>query len=231
MILAALLLAFAAATIDLDVISLPLTADIRVALSPGGRAEMKREGTVTRMKIEIDRVAPPMALGPVYMTYVVWAVSPEGIVDNLGEMDMNGNRGQFVATTRLGQFALLITAEPHYMVDRPSAAVAYRSQAPKDEVRRRTVTLGVGDFDYSKLTPPADAANLHGSIVQARVAIQIAQSAGAERLAPAEYRNAQVALASAEELLTRNAPLEILWPAANEAIRWSQRAAMIARGK
>ena len=47
----------------------------------------------------------------------------------------------------------------------------------------------------------------------------------------AEFRNAQVAIGSLEELITRSAPPDILWPTANEAIGWSQRAAMAARGK
>jgi hypothetical protein len=72
---------------------------------------------------------------------------------------------------------------------------------------------------------------MHGSIAQARAAFQIAQNAGAEQLAATEFRNAQIAFGSMEELVRRAAPMEILWPTANETIRWSQRAAMAARAK
>jgi hypothetical protein len=228
--LAALLLVLAATTVDLDVVSLPLSNEVRVPLAPSGRADLKREGTVTRLEIEIDRIAASSALGPALNTYVVWAISPEGILDNVGELDINGVKGRLKATSRLSQFGILITAEPHYMVDRPGA-VAYRSLAPPSDFRKRTVAVTVGTYDYSTLKPPAVApgAGLHGSIIQARAAFAIAQSAGADQLAAEEFRNAQVAIGSMGELLTRNAPLDILWPTANEAIRWSQRATTVAR--
>jgi hypothetical protein len=230
MTIAGLFLALALTAVEIDVINLPLSSDMRVALTPAGRADLKREGTVTRIKLEIERISPPSTLGPTLNTYVVWVVSPEGIIDSLGELDINGTRGQFNATSRLSQFGILITAEPHYMVDRPNSAVAYRSQSPKEDIRRRSVKVEAGAYDYSKLTPIVAGPAVHGSIVQARAALQIAQLAGADRLAAQEFRNAQVALGSTEEMLSRAAPLDIIWPLANEAIRLSQRAAMAARG-
>jgi hypothetical protein len=222
-----LVLFLAVSNLNLDMISVPLSNDIRVPMASGGRLEMRREGTVTRIRIELDRVAAPSMLGPVYNTYVVWAVSPEGILDNLGELDVNGTKGQFNATTRLGELGVLITAEPHYMVDRPSAAVAYRAQPPQDPRRKNTV-LQIGTYDYSMLKATSSP-SLHGSAIQARMAFQIAQSVGAERLAPKEFRNAQVAAGALEELIMRFAPLDIVWPTANEAIRWSERATEVAR--
>jgi hypothetical protein len=230
MLIASLLLFLAATTFDLDIVDLPLTNDVKVALAPAGRTELKHEGTVSQIKIDIDRIAAPKTLNPALNTYVVWAVSPEGIFDNLGELQINGNKGQFNATTRFGQFGILITAEPHYMVDRPSSAVAYRSQTPKSDVRRKTVSIEIGSYDYSSLVPTTSV-GIQGWVVQARAAFQIAKTAGADRLAPEEFRNAQVAIGSLEELITRAAPPDILWPTANQAIGWSQRAAMAARGK
>ena len=231
MMLATLLLFLAASTVDLDVVSLPLSNEVRVPLAPSGRADLKRDGTVTRLKIEIDRIAASSSLGPALNTYVVWAISPEGILDNIGELDINGVKGQLNATSRLSQFGILITAEPHYMVDSPGAAVAYRSQAPPNDFRKRTVPVTVGTSDYSALKPQVISPGVgsHGSILQARAAFAIAQSVGADRLASEEFRNAQVAIGSMEELVTRAAPLDILWPTANDAIRWSQRAATVAR--
>jgi hypothetical protein len=224
-----LVLFLAVSNLDLGMISVPLSSDIKVPLSSGGRLEMKREGTVTRIKIDVDRVTALSMFGPAYNTYVVWAVSPEGILDNLGELDVNGTKAQFNGTTRLGELGVLITAEPHYMVDRPSGAAAYRAQ-PVQDVRRKTAAIQIGSYDYSMLKPTSSA-SLHGSVIQARMAFQIAQSLGADRLAPKEFRSAQVAAGALEELITRFAPLDITWPMANEAIRWSERAAEVSRGK
>ncbi len=230
MMIASLFFLLAATAIDLDVVTVPLTNDIKVTLAPAGRAELKRDGNVSQIKIDIDRTAAPRTLGP-YNTYVVWAVSSEGIFDNLGELQTSGNKGQFNATTRFGQFAILITAEPHYMVDRPSAAIAYRSQIPKTDVRRKAVSIEVGPYDYSSLVSATTNVGVQTWVMQARAAFQIAKAAGADRLAPEEFRNAQVAIGSVEELVTRAAPADILWPATNEAIGWSQRAATAARAK
>ena len=229
MMIASLFLFLAATPINLDVVAVPLTNDVKVALAPAGRGELKRDGTITQVKIEIDRITAVRSLGP-FNTYVVWAISPEGIFDNLGELLIAGNKGQLSATTRFGQFAILITAEPHYMVDRPSSAVAYRSETPKTDVRRKTVSVEIGTYDYSALVPTSTI-GVQGWVVQARAAYQIAKTAGADRLAPEEFRNAQVAIGSLEELVTRAAPADILWPTASEAIGWSQRAAMAARAK
>jgi hypothetical protein len=113
------------------------------------------------------------------------------------------------------------------MVDRPSAAVAFRSQTAQDP-RRKTAGISVGAYDYSKLKA-ISASGVHGSVTQARMAFQIARELEADRLAPQEFRNAQVALNSLEELVMRFAPLDILWPTANEAIRWAERAAEVSR--
>ncbi len=205
-----LLLTLVTTAVQVDVINVPLERGINAVLTPAGKAELKREGTVTRVKIEVERLQSPAALGPALTTYTVWVVSPEGLFENL--------------------FGILITAEPHFMVDLPSAAVAYRTQSPREEVRHTMISVEIGAYDYSALKP-VPPANVHSSVAQARVAFQIAQNAGAERLAELEFRHARVALTSMEELVTRAAPLEILYPTAAEAIRWSQRAVTIARGR
>ena len=225
-----LILALALSTVDMDMVSLSLNKDVRVTLTPAGKAELKREGNLTRLKVEIDKLRPPAALGAAFNTYVVWVVSPEGVFENLGELSIDGDKGAIDATARLTQLSIFITAEPHYMVDRPSSTVVYRNQSPPGELRRMTVPIEVGAYDYSTLKRPPSA-NASASVVQARTAFLIAQQAGAERVAGMEFRQARVALDSMEELLTRSAPLDILWPTANEAIRWAQRAVTAAREK
>jgi len=104
----------------------------------------------------------------------------------------------------------------------------YRSQGSDTDVRRKRVPVEVGVYDYANLKAPSGSVP-HMSVAQARSAFQIAQAVRADQLAPADFRNAQVALGSMEELVSRAAPLDILWPTANEAIRWAQRAAASAR--
>jgi hypothetical protein len=223
-----LLFILAAGTVNVDVVSVPLAREVRVVLAPMARCQIKRQGTVSSVTIGIDRIPAPSSSGPAFNTYVVWAMSPEGILDNLGELEQKGAKAQFSGTTRLTEFGVFITAEPHYMVDRPSSAVLYLSQTPEASFRRKTIPVMVGEYDYSQLKAALPGVN--NAVAQARAAFQIAQTAGADRSASAEFREAQVLAGSLEELVNRGAPLDIMWPAANETIRSSQRAAAKARG-
>lgn len=221
-----ILLLLFALTVELDTVNLPVDSEVRITFAPSGKADLKREGTVTRVKIEVDPLRAPAA--PMN-TYVVWAVSPEGLFENLGELHMDRNKGDFDGTTRLSQLGLLITAEPHYMVDRPSSTAAWRSQNIGGETRRITIPFEIGQYDYANLKPSARAVNPY--VVQARSALQIAQNAGAEQAAEVDFRHARVALGAMEELITRAAPLDILLPAAHEAIRWAQKSVTAAGDK
>jgi len=173
---------------------------------------------------------PVQSLSPAMNSYVVWAISPEGSIENVGELSVNGAKGSLDTVTQFDQFGILITAEPYFLVDRPSSVVAYRTQAPKSEsVRRTTVSVEVGHYDYSKLQPVA--ASSSSLVAQARAALQVAAGVQADRLAESEYRLARIALGTVEEMLLRAAPMEIVQPVAYESIRRSQRAFIAARDK
>jgi hypothetical protein len=162
---------------------------------------------------------------------VVWAVSPEGDIENVGEVAVEKDKRRLETTTRFEQAGLFITAEPDYMVDRPSSEVIFRSQNPRnDQVRRQTVTVEVGTYDYSWLVPNTLAA-VPPLLAEARAAFAIAQNAGAERLAEAEFRRARAALDTMEQLVSRASPADIIAQSAHETIRRSQQAVIAAREK
>ena len=215
--------------VEVTVVQFAAKGKASLTLGPKGKAEVERTGTVTRIAVQMEGLQFPQAAKGGMNSYVVWAVSPEGIFENLGELEQSGAKGTLEATTRFDRFAILVTFEPHYMVDKPSSAVVYRGQNPETELRRKVVPVEVGAYDYSQLKAPAAAP--YNIVVQARTSFQIAQAAGAATLAPADFRNAQVALGAMEELVSRASPLDIVWPTTNEAIRWSQRSATVARAK
>src|SRR5947207_14265999 len=128
MSIAGLFLVLALTNVDFDIVTVPPSGDVKALLPPAGRLEVKREGTVSRLKIDIDQITAPSAKAVGFNTYVVWAVSPEGVFDNLGEVDVNRSKGQFTATTRLPECGLLIPAERRCMRDRPSCSCAYSSE-------------------------------------------------------------------------------------------------------
>ena len=224
----AFLVFWLASPTDVTVVSLPLRGSVELALTPAGKAQFQRAGTLSRVKVEVDSVAEAGSIGAGLNAYVAWAVSPEGEFENIGELAVVDGKLRFEGFTRFDQFGLLITAEPHYLVDLPNSAVAFRNQPPRDlSVRRASVTAQVGVSDYSKLQRGAPAAL--GAAAQARTAFEIALSEGADRLAEAELRLARIALDTMEEMLNRASPPDIVLPPAHEAIRRSHRALVLAR--
>jgi hypothetical protein len=222
------LLLLAVQPVDSVVISFPPRGAVNLDLAPTGKLEVERTLTVTRIRLEIDRPVTPQSLAPAMNTLVVWAVSPDGIYENLGALGVAAAKGRLETVTRLDQFALLITAEPHHMVDRPSAAVAYKNLSPRsDGIRRVATSIPFGYYDYSNL--PSAVPTDSGPAAEARAAFQIASAAKAEQSAPAELRLARVSLDTMEELVKRTAPTEAIASAANETISRSVHAWTTAR--
>src|SRR5215211_5546164 len=101
-----------------------------------GSAKVRRTGRRnTRVELSVDNLPRAFELGSIYTTYVLWAISPEGRADNLGELKRSGS--QFIdskvdVTTPLETFALIVTAEPHYLVRSPSRMVVLENLPPRD---------------------------------------------------------------------------------------------------
>ena len=226
--LALALFLVASSSSDVIVVSVPAKGVVSLAIAPSGKVDMERSGTVTQIHIEIDRLQAAQKLSPSMNAYVVWAVSPEGSIENVGELGVIDGKGRLDTVSKFDQVGILITAEPHFMVDRPNAVIAFNSQAPKSEsIRRKTVAVEVGAYDYTQVKP--ETAAVPGLVAQARAALQIAAIAQADRLAESEYRLANVALGAVEQMQTRAAAADIISSLANESIRRSQRAYIAAR--
>ena len=217
--------------IELTSVTIANDSDFDVDLSPFGEAELRRKETVTRVKVKLDRIDPFSAFGNSMRAYVVWAVSPEGDFENLGEVEVDGRKAEVETATLLQRFGLLVTVEPHFMVDTPSANVAFTSRAARDrDVRSEPMSILVGADDYSDIVLPPQG-SLHSRIVQARAAFQVAENDPTPRLAEDEFRRARVAIESMEELLRRAMPLDVLLPYVNDSIRLSHGAVRIARAQ
>src|ERR1044072_6200967 len=99
-----------------------------------GTAKLKRTSrNGTEIELSVSKMPRPFELGAGYATYVLWAISPNGQVDNLGEIKRRGFfefDSKISVTTPLQTFALIITAEPHFMVTRPSQAIMLENLNP-----------------------------------------------------------------------------------------------------
>ncbi len=170
-----------------------------IALDADGSGSVEFQDGRSNVKVSVRRLQPAPALGP-YTTYVLWAITIDGRSLNLGSIELSGNRGSLKTSTPLAQFALIVTAEPHFAVSAPSRAVVLQNLA--DSVRGEAALIsGLSRrMDYSRLTPQAvdPKARLPSDLIQARYAVRIAELAEAEEYAHDRYAKAQELLAAAE---------------------------------
>src|SRR5687767_4026627 len=100
-----------------------------------GEAKVKRAGRRgTRVEFNVDDLPRASELGGIYTTYILWAISPDGRVDNLGEIKRSGSTfvdSKLDVTTPLQTFAMVLTAEPHFLMKVPSRMVVMENLPPQ----------------------------------------------------------------------------------------------------
>ena len=180
------------------------------ALMPQGVGEAKISGEQGYMNVEakFDKFAAASSFGSEYLTYILWAVTPEGRATNLGEIQINGDDAEIKVTTELQAFGLIVTAEPYFAVTQPSDVVVMENVVragtegsveviqAKYELLRRGSYLMNQDAARLKLKPLEPGAPL--DLAQARNAVELARLAGADRFAEETFNKASVLLATAE---------------------------------
>jgi len=174
-----------------------------IAGTAEGKGGVEFEGGNARIWVKVKDLPAPASLGP-YTTYILWALTPDGRAANQGVLaGAEGGKGDLKTQYGAPQFALIITAEPHFAVTAPSNMIVLYNVADKVKGQESKVTTLTERSDYSKLTPiKADAKTNPTEIVQARYAVAIAAAAGAEQFAAQPYGTAQQKLKAAETALT-----------------------------
>src|SRR5271157_4638664 len=183
-------------------------------LMPAATGEAKVESKKGYIEIEVEfaKLARPTTFGNEYLTYVMWAISPEGRAVNLGEVLVgNNDRSKLDVTTDLQAFALIVTAEPYYAVRQPSNVVVLENIVREDTkgtteaVKAQYELLERGGYIPTgyKFDPVVLNANLPLEFFEARNALRIAQSVGAERYAAESYEKAVRQMNEADALATR----------------------------
>ncbi len=227
-------LLMAASSADVVVVTVRPRSDVTLPLGSSGKATLKRDATITWVKLELDHVPLPATFGPAFSTYVAWAVSPEGAVENIGELAIDKDSGRLEATTRFEQAGVLITAEPHYMVDQPSGAVAFRTQVQPNPMTFAVLTV-VRRRRHYRLFIHSDPCPARRSDTHCRVARRLPdrkeRGGGTVLPKPSSGSGREVAFDTMEQLLSRSSPFEIVSQSANETIRRSQQALVISREK
>ena len=187
-----------------------------------GDARIKRTSrNGSEIELSVSKMPRPFELGAGYATYVLWAISPEGQVDNLGEIKRRGFfefDSKMSVTTRLQTFALIITAEPHFLVRRPSQEIMLENLNPTTRTGKVITTTPAvqyfgnsSDFFRDSRTPEIaelDYSKTPSTILQAKQAVALARFAGAERDATEELRSAETLLQTTEDAWRAGRPEE-----------------------
>ena len=163
-----------------------------------GEAKVESKQGYIEIEVEFDELQKSKTFGNEYLTYVMWAITPEGRSVNLGEVLLNGNRSKLDVTTDLQAFALIVTAEPYYAVRQPSNVVVLENVIREDTkgstevVNAKYDLLERGGYIPTgyKFDPVVMNAKLPLEFFEARNALRIAQIAGAEKYAASSYERA-----------------------------------------
>jgi outer membrane protein OmpA-like peptidoglycan-associated protein len=187
-----------------------------IAPQAKGKAEVNSRVGNMEIKIEAKNLPSARNFGPLYLTYVLWAITPEGRASNLGEVvvDSDGNY-KGTLTTALQAFGLIVTAEPYFAVRQPSDVVVMENIVRKDTLGKVDVVdakyelLPRGQYEYHVPETQLRPVDLNSdkksplAIYQAINAVQIAQFAKADQYASDTFQKASNLLKQAEDYKTR----------------------------
>src|SRR5579863_5485082 len=182
-------------------------------MSPGrGVATVESERGVIRISAEFQNFVAPSSFGPEYLTYVLWAISPDGRPVNLGELTLNnygnGSKSDIKTTSEIQTFGMIVTAEPYYAVTQPSDVVVMENVVRKDT--RGVIEIIDAKYELLPRGMYTDEGKANGFVAvrvgkkdpfelyEAENAVMLARLAGATRYAADSYQKAMDALAWAK---------------------------------
>jgi outer membrane protein OmpA-like peptidoglycan-associated protein len=183
-------------------------------LLSGARGEAKvtsERGGIT-IEARFDGLTPANGFGKEYLTYVLWAISPDGRAQNLGEVLPAGTKNNIRVTTALQSFGLIVTAEPYFSVTEPSDVVVLQNVIREDKTAGVLEKVNANYFLLPRGTY-AETAGAHTvanpvtrnehsplELYEADNALRIAQDAGADKYAPEIMKQAMLDLQNASDL-------------------------------
>ena len=206
-----------------------------------GRATIKGKEGYIGIDAKFDRIGPASQFGPEYLTYVLWAITPEGRARNLGEVQIDGDDASVQVTTELQAFGLVVTAEPYFAVTQPSDVVVVENvvregfggtvgnieviNARYELLKRGSYLMNenAGRYKGRQLEPGAPL-----DLAEARNAVELARLAGADRFAEDAFQKAVDLLAQAEMARERRRRGNDIMMPARQAVQTAEDARLIA---
>jgi outer membrane protein OmpA-like peptidoglycan-associated protein len=222
------------------------TLDMKgTALEPQISGRVKVDGKAGRLAVDVElnhMDRPNAKFGGQYLTYVLWAVTPEGRAVNLGEvLPSDDGKDKLTVTTDLQAFGLIVTAEPYFAVVHPSDVMVAQNvvlpntkgfEEPIDakfdvlEGKEYTIDVPVEQLPSTQAQP-----NVPLDLLEARNAVAIAKAAGAEQYASTSVMKAEDMLQRAEDYYQRKQGRTPIGTAARGATQMAEDARVLALRK
>jgi outer membrane protein OmpA-like peptidoglycan-associated protein len=206
-------------------------------LLPPARGDAKVESQMGSTKIDVhfDHLSAANQFGPEYLTYVMWAITPEGRPANLGEVVVQGDKAHLLATTDLQAFGLIVTAEPYFAVTQPSDVVVMENFIRTDttgtiqQVDAKFELLQRGQYVLNRAAYRPVKINPKGplQLAEAENAVEIARLAGADKYAADTFQKALIDLQNAEAMMSSKSNSKQLETNAREAAQMAEDARII----
>jgi outer membrane protein OmpA-like peptidoglycan-associated protein len=174
-----------------------------------GKATVATKSGATQITVNVNHLKPATAFGMEYLTYVLWAISPEGVPSNLGELIEKDGKTSIRASTPMQAFALVVTAEPDFAVTQPSEKVVAENSTEGKlqgwlrpiDVKYEALPSSVYNSQVSPISEPVYGVDKHVplSLKEARNAVRIAKEANAQQYASSPLDRAQQLLGQADD--------------------------------
>jgi len=202
-----------------------------------GKAKVESKQGVIKIDAQMETMEPAANYGPEYLTYVMWAITPEGRATNVGEVLLHDGKSKLNATTELQSFGLIVTAEPYFAVTQPSDVVVMENVIRRDttgtieEVDAKYELLPRGQYtlnvNRAEIRPVRLDRKTPLELYEARNAVQIARWTGAEQYAADTFLKAVQGLENAEGYLQGKAGKKPIGTVAREAVQMAEDARII----
>ncbi|HYK39165.1 MAG TPA: OmpA family protein [Candidatus Eremiobacteraceae bacterium] len=202
----------------------------------GGEAKVENKGNRVEIDAKLEGLEDATKFGLEYLTYVLWAVSPQGRAVNLGEVQVKDGKAQVKAICEMQTFGMIVTAEPYFAVTQPGDAVVAENtldaSAGGESIEARYELLARGVYSSSNTKIESAIFGIDRKtpveLFQARNAVRIARNAGAEKYAAPSLAKASQQLQAAEDLYRQKRDKKTVVAAARDSVQTAEEARVIA---
>lgn len=200
-----------------------------------GKAKVESKAGRIEIDFEIKNLEGATKFGNEYLTYVLWAITPEGRPQNLGEIQLSNGKGKLSVTTEFQAFGLIVTAEPYFAVTMPSDLIVAENELRQDTLGRFETIDAKYELlqrgEYAKMANPIGMKidpKVPLELYQARNALLIAKSVKADKYAPDVMLKAEASLKQAEEYQLRKREAKPTAMMARDAVQRAEDARAVA---